>query len=78
MTTKITKLTALNIRALAETLPSYLVTLGKTTATFNTDATEALRVVYRAQVYAGARYGHSGHPYRSLSAVIRKLSQQGN
>lgn len=76
MSTKITKLTALNIEALQMMAPGHtsLLETTKTTATFvGLTAREALGIVSRMQESAGERYGRRGGAYQSLHAVIRKL-----
>lgn len=76
MSTKIVKLTALNVEALNLIGPkvSALLETTKTTATFvGVTAYEALGIVGRMQDVAAAEYGTTGHPTASLNAVRRKL-----
>lgn len=72
MTTKITGLSALNVRALRETMPQVETTA--TTATFhgNTPA-QALEVVRKV---IASLSGGNAHPRGSLHAVARKLKAQ--
>lgn len=73
MSVKITKLTRDNVRALRECLSpedAAKVTLTATTAAFNMSAAEAVSLVRRVQ---GQQQDHTGHPYASLHAVVRKL-----
>ncbi|MFE0024113.1 hypothetical protein [Amycolatopsis sp. NPDC059021] len=73
---KITKLTPHNIRALTETLSDEQATrvrLTATTAVFDMSATEAATMVSYLQSQAALDYGATGHPYKSLTAVRRKL-----
>ena len=70
--TKITGLTALNVRAIRETIPPDLgVTTTATTATFSMDAADA-RMLVEATI---DRLPHRGHPRQSLHAVRRKLAK---
>lgn len=76
MSTKIVKLTALNVEALNLIGPKVtaLLETTKTTATFvGLTAYEALGIVGRMQDVAAAEYGTTGHPTASLNAVRRKL-----
>lgn len=72
METKITALTAANISALNEVLPTGVVATTASTATFGTDAEGALRAVTTAMNGLPG----TGHPRQSLHAVVRKLKQQ--
>lgn len=77
MATRITGLTALNARALAETLPDHEpVTLTKTTATFHMTPRMAHMVVAGAITRAEETRGRRGHPVQSLHAVLRKIARQ--
>lgn len=68
--TKITGLTALNVRAIQETIPPDLgVDTTATTATFNMDTRSALALVTATIERLPGR----GHPRQSLHAVRRKL-----
>jgi hypothetical protein len=71
MTVKITGLTALNVRALEETMrPDLgLVKLTATTATFAQDAPQALATIEMTISYLPG----NAHPKASLHAVARKL-----
>lgn len=76
MSTKIVKLTALNVEALTLMAPGHtsLMETTKTTATFvGLTAYEALGVVQRMRESAGERYGRKGGAYQALHAVVRKL-----
>jgi hypothetical protein len=74
MTTKITRLTVLNIDALRTVLRADLVRLGDTTAEFTgADPAEALAELDRAMTKAILKHGAKGHPVQSLHAVRRKL-----
>lgn len=76
MSTKVVKLTALNVEALNTMAPGHtsLLETTKTTATFvGLTAYEALGVVQRMRETAGERYGRKGGSYQALHAVVRKL-----
>jgi hypothetical protein len=76
-TTKIVRLSPINVLALRETLtPTELATvhLGATVAEFQMDATDARDLVVAAQGRCTDRYSH---PYMSLHAVVRKLAAAG-
>lgn len=76
MSTKIVKLTALNVEALKTMAPGHtsLLETTATTATFvGLTAREALGIVARMQETAAEKYGKRGGAYQSLHAVIRKL-----
>jgi hypothetical protein len=68
----IRRLTPANIAAL-EYLNRNDVHLGSTTATFDMTVTQAISLVEKHQSNLGAKHGITGHPYKSLHAVIRKL-----
>ncbi|SEP54051.1 MULTISPECIES: hypothetical protein [Amycolatopsis] len=73
---KLTKLTKGNIAALKETMTSKqaaTVRLTATTAVFEMSPLEALMLVCSLQSQAAQDHGSMGHPYKSLSAVRRKL-----
>lgn len=73
---KLTKLTNDNVRALRETMSSEQaakVRLTATTAVFEMSATEAAIMVSYLQSQAAQDHGAMGHPYKSLTAVRRKL-----
>jgi hypothetical protein len=73
---KIIRLTPSNLSALVGIDIRDDVHLGHTTATFDMTAAEALRLVEQYQSDLGAEYGTTGHPYKSLHAVIRKLRNE--
>lgn len=76
-TTKIVRLSPVNVLALRETLtPQEMQTvhLGATVAEFEMDATAARDLVVAAQGRCTDRYSH---PYMSLHAVVRKLAAAG-
>ncbi len=68
-TTKISGLTASNVRAIRETIPNVDTTA--TTATFGTDALSARMLVEATMDRLPTR----GHPRASLHAVRRKLAK---
>lgn len=74
--TKLSGLTALNVRALSETLRPRIesgdLQLGKTIAVFHMDAAEAYELVSNTITRTPGR----GHPKQSLRAVQRKLAAQ--
>lgn len=79
-TTRVTRLTALNVQALqlaAEAIGAEdRVTIGATVATFAGSPAEALQLVdagHAALVRGG--YRASQHPVRSLAAIRRKLTR---
>jgi hypothetical protein len=67
--TKLTGLSAQNVRAISETFSESLVTTTKTTATFRMGPVEAAELVVRAIAELPGR----GHPKASLHAVRRRL-----
>lgn len=69
MATKVTRLSKLQVQALAEEYPPELLDLGVTTATFVGEAAEALAVLEERMADLPA----NGHPKASLLAVVRKL-----
>jgi len=75
MATKITGLTALNVRAIREVFPLYVqdgeITTTASTATFNMPAAEAAGLVAQAI----SRLPGRSHPKASLHAVSRKLAR---
>lgn len=78
-TTKVARLTASNITALAQAQEETgleLVTIGATVAVFPGDPAEALAAMTKATDQLGAKYGRRGHPVASCHAVIRKLAVQ--
>lgn len=73
---KLTKLTKDNIRALKETMSSEQaaqVRLTATTAVFEMSAKDAAIMISYLQSQAAHDHGAMGHPYKSLTAVRRKL-----
>lgn len=72
---KITGLTALNVRALRETMGDYItdgaLVVTSTTATFRTTV-DPVEVVAAVKAHRCAGLGNA-HPAGSLNAVIRKL-----
>jgi hypothetical protein len=73
---KLSGLTAMQVRALRETLTAEdlgRVTLTATSATFAVDAASALAMVEGAKARAAAQYGGTGHPVQSLHSPLRKL-----
>lgn len=70
MTTTIKNLTALNVRAINETITDARVTTTKTTATFDMTAAEAIALVGKT---IDSLDGGNAHPRGSLHAVARKL-----
>lgn len=74
-TTKITGLSRLQVRAIADAAKVGLegVTTTATTATFRGTGSEAAIEIRKAQEVLAATYGRRGHPVQSLHAVARKL-----
>lgn len=72
-TTKIAKLTALNIKALEANADELKVTLGKTTAEFEGTHEEAATRVRQVQEKVAETEGRKAGTYASLHAVARKL-----
>jgi len=73
---KLVKLTKDNVRALKETMSSEQadkVRMTATTAVFELSAEEAMIMVCYLQSQAAHDHGAMGHPYKSLTAVRRKL-----
>lgn len=73
---KITKLTKDNVRALKETMSNEQaaqVRMTATTAVFEMSAKDAAIMVSYLQSQAAHDHGATGHPYKSLTAVRRKL-----
>lgn len=70
--TKVSGLTALNVRAIEETISERLVTTTATTATFHCTPEQAVRLVQSTILQLDGR----GHPKASLHAVQRKLAKQ--
>lgn len=73
---RLTKLTKDNVRALTETMSSEQadqVRLTATTAIFQMSAGETVMMVCYLQSQAAQDHGAMGHPYKSLTAVRRKL-----
>lgn len=72
---KVTKLTAMNHRALDEELTSEereKVTLSKTTATFHMPGLDAVEFIETVRDRAAVNHGRTGHPVASLHSVVRK------
>lgn len=76
MSTKVTGLTALNVKAIEAHADFLKVSISKTTATFEGDAGEAAARVRQAQEKEAEKGGRKGGHYASLHAVARKLENQ--
>lgn len=79
-TTKVTRLTGLNVRALREAvelgaLPAATV-ITASTATFPGEPADALSTITAAREALAARFGRSQHPVASLNAVVRKVAAE--
>lgn len=75
-TTKITKLTGMNVKALRETLTedqAKQVDIGATVVTFKMPQDDAYRLMCDVKDAAARKHGSKGHPVQSLHAIIRKI-----
>ena len=76
-TVTIRQLTPSNVQALFALADARGdVHVSATTATFDMTPAEAVTMVENYQSGLGAKHGTTGHPYKSLHAVIRKLYRQ--
>ena len=75
-TTKVTRLSPLNVRALRESCADLLTADGSTTATFYGDAFAAAAALRLRIEKLGREHGRKRHPVASLHAVQRKLDEQ--
>lgn len=75
-TTKITRLTGLNVRALRESLTAdEPVAITGSTATFGMPAADAVTFMQTVMQRVADTHGTRAHPYASLRAVLRKVER---